>query len=953
MRQAEVEQVKKFQFFNQENIQDQRANGDPTAPTLNDIGISDGCGIGTKLFLSSQSKNLIYVYEANSIQGCFQPHNESFRVMKCTRESREGKLVTFGIDSENNQKSSFVKFWDPNTTDYQNMKPIKVILVNKVGQPLQNFNCFCIAKDLSAMAFGLQDGQILIFKAKSQNLMTMDFKDQVIQTDQEPIKSVHLSRQDQNLNLFCTTDSNIICFQNMQNRKKFSIPAGAQFDLTAKGTLIGCPKDDTSTIVEYSDTKKEATWNVDGDKIEVRFFKQNYLIMLISPRQDKEQVDQSVQLTIFDLLNNYIAYYKKFEKIQRFIPVGDYLYVITQNNRGEKNLIRLTEKENTHKIEIFFKNNYFDVMYRFASNQSSDKTLLAEISRLHGDHLYDQHDFQGAIKQYINTAGILEPSYVIGKFLDVSHVDFLIQYLAALHHEKQADKNHTALLLNCYVKQKQITKLEEFLKESSFDSDLFDIDTAIKECRQLGHIDLALRLAKSRQKNEAYLSILIETNKDQNNKEQNRQDCKSALMYIREEIQLDEKAQYLKEFGQQLMKAEPELCLEIIQNLVLLISMVQNLKKRIDSQKGIESISILTPEELKVWRYFNLSDEEIKKVFSITFGKPDEFLHLFVVNDEYLESYLKFLIENCKTLPNEKAIFHRYFEYHLEKYQLFYKDESKIGIRDTQLQSKEQGIMKLLENQENEKKYDKNHLLVLFKMYNFVPGIIFLLKKLQMREELLNFYISLKQNDQIINLCSEYGREETNLWIQALKYFAKPENGAENYIEKVLVLVSSLENLSPLLILNILSKNRNVNFKLVKNYFTNKISKDKKQIDDCQKVVKEKMKKATELRAEYKKLKTQAKVFQSTKCNCCDAILSLPSYHFLCGHSYHEHCIHTERACLLCPQDTQMFFKRKQEFIEASKETKPFKEKLYAAADKFDVICEYLGQGIISNQKAD
>lgn len=30
--------------------------------------------------------------------------------------------------------------------------------------------------------------------------------------------------------------------------------------------------------------------------------------------------------------------------------------------------MKLTEKENTHKIEIFFKNNYFDVMYRFASN---------------------------------------------------------------------------------------------------------------------------------------------------------------------------------------------------------------------------------------------------------------------------------------------------------------------------------------------------------------------------------------------------------------------------------------------------------------------------------------------------------------------------------------------------------------------------------------------------------
>jgi len=38
--------------------------------------------------------------------------------------------------------------------------------------------------------------------------------------------------------------------------------------------------------------------------------------------------------------------------------------------------------------------------------------------------------------------------------------------------------------------------------------------------------------------------------------------------------------------------------------------------------------------------------------------------------------------------------------------------------------------MDLLEDQENEKKFDKNHLLVLFKMYHFEPGIVFMLKKL-------------------------------------------------------------------------------------------------------------------------------------------------------------------------------------------------------------------------------
>jgi hypothetical protein len=68
----------------------------------------------------------------------------------------------------------------------------------------------------------------------------------------------------------------------------------------------------------------------------------------------------------------------------------------------------------------------------------------------------------------------------------------------------------------------------------------------------------------------------------------------------------------------------------------------------------------------------------LEKLTTITFSKPDEFLHLFVVNNEYLENYLVFLIKKCKVitilenilknLPNEKAIFHRFFEFYLEKY---------------------------------------------------------------------------------------------------------------------------------------------------------------------------------------------------------------------------------------------------------------------------------------------
>lgn len=46
-----------------------------------------------------------------------------------------------------------------------------------------------------------------------------------------------------------------------------------------------------------------------------------------------------------------------------------------------------------------------------------------------------------------------------------------------------------------------------------------------------------------------------------------------------------------------------------------------------------------------------------------------------------------------------------------------------------------------------EKKYDHNHLLVIFKMYEFDQGIIYLCGLLGMRDDLLNFYISRKKDE--------------------------------------------------------------------------------------------------------------------------------------------------------------------------------------------------------------
>jgi hypothetical protein len=58
-----------------------------------------------------------------------------------------------------------------------------------------------------------------------------------------------------------------------------------------------------------------------------------------------------------------------------------------------------------------------------------------------------------------------------------------------------------------------------------------------------------------------------------------------------------------------------------------------------------------------------------------------------------------------------------------------------------ELSKPQEKVMDLLKDQSRDDKYDKSQVLMLFKMYKFDDGIIFLCRKLQLNEELLHFFI--------------------------------------------------------------------------------------------------------------------------------------------------------------------------------------------------------------------
>lgn len=105
-------------------------------------------------------------------------------------------------------------------------------------------------------------------------------------------------------------------------------------------------------------------------------------------------------------------------------------------------------------------------------------------------------------------------------------------YLQDLHSLGLANSEHTTLLLNTYTKLKDVARLDSFIKTEakpssdgnmSLDEPPFDLETAIRVCRQAGYFEHASYLAKKYKRHEDYLRIQVE---DASN-------YKDALAYVR------------------------------------------------------------------------------------------------------------------------------------------------------------------------------------------------------------------------------------------------------------------------------------------------------------------------------------------------------------------------------------------------------------------------------------
>jgi hypothetical protein len=253
---------------------------------------------------------------------------------------------------------------------------------------------------------------------------------------------------------------------------------------------------------------------------------------------------------------------------------------------------------------------------------------------------------------------------------------------------------------------------------------------------------------------------------------------------------------------------------------------------------------------------------------------------------------------------------------------------------------------------------DKTAMLLTSHLLEFDEG------ELLARDEEENFHVDLfracvavKDTKRAISILHKYGQQERELFPLALMYFTSSAEILEDVgdeFEYVLQGIQEKRILSPLEVIQILSKNSVTTVGHVREYLLDLIKSETMEIERNQTLSASYRNDANELKERTEKILNDPAVVQYTECASCGLSLDLPAVHFACKHSYHHRCLRSgvlseiDGEKLQCPRcmpelESLRATRVKQESDAERKDL--FLNALNGADNKFKVISDFIGKG--------
>ena len=802
-------------------------------------------------------------------------------------------------------------------------------------ESFQNIVLISINSSFTHIAVGLDKGDILLISAYPNILecTEKEIKIKFLPKIENEIHITNLEFGEMYINnepkriLYVSTNSAVYYYEWNYETKRGATPENdiqlKEFIQDGKGAYSSCLaiKDNlmllasslNDCIIEYENLEFGKTWFFEGNKVCVKYLKKNYFIFVINSEKMSE-------IQIYDKLNKFfICYISDPKKIIGICSDNEFVYILYEDNTQKKSILKLKEKENKDKFNIFYSKKQYETAFLYAEKSGFDKKKLSEITKKYAEYEYSKGDFENSINQYIKTINYLDPSLVIQKFLEKSKLDYLIKYLESLEKNEQfqsngeADtKHYTTLLLNCYIMQEKIPKLKEFMNSKGNDFPIEIIKTAIDVCLETQNIELALSIAKQKNMYEEYLQILIlKLNK-----------LEEALDFIapvesnnnKEKLLIKEQINLFNKFGDYFLKNNDEKIPDIFFNRI-----INFIEKNINL----------------------LSKNDVIKLIQI-----------FIINDKYFKT----LFEKMDSYGIEfsKEMIHRRIELYLEEKE---EDNSKQ-------------IIEMLGDDKFKDKYDIQYLIMLFKFKEFKQGIELLSKMINKKQELLNIYMLKKDYQKIIDMVRDLDKTGISSAGIILNYFLDKKLRKEMNEEEIkkineylkIFLEKILEDnlMFPISVLNIINeKNNDLPIDIIHFFLEKSIEKQYNTLELSSNNITTFTNELKDLNNKMRNLNTTAMNFSLDLCDECGMDISFPCVCYKCGHNYHSLCINGNIGNVECPKCKKNKNKINDEiknirnYDKYINERKNFEEEYTKSNDKIDFILSLYGKGLFDEEKIE
>lgn len=547
-------------------------------------------------------------------------------------------------------------------------------------------------------------------------------------------------------------------------------------------------------------------------------------------------------------------------------------------------------------------------------------TLIADIYRRYGDHLYAKGDFEGAMLQFIKTIGVVSPSYIIRKFLDAQRLHFLTGYLQALHGRGFANADHTTLLLNCYTKLHDTDALDRFIHAPHTrpagsahapkrESLPFDVQVAISVCRRGGCTAQAAYLAKTYEHHEDYLNIQL---RDERN-------AAEAIQYL-SELPPALAELYAQQYAHILLDALPQETTDLLIELYTR-PIAQHGTSQVPSPAPI--LSHFVGHEAMLTRFCEqLASRRWDKAVSDEPGEPQPGAEAEMDADEtlvfntLLEQYLTSAQTQAKAL---------YLLYHPSLFP-----------------------------------YTVEHALMLCTTEECMPGLLFLYERLGMVEAIVQHWIHASEQGErdapaaLLAALDKFGEDHPELYITVPRFLASSAELLAQHRDdftRVLDYIDEHGLLSPLEVVQLVSASGVVELGVVSDYLLRHVRDERAELDGMHKLIRSYETEIATKEAELAKLSTDDSpvVFQNNECGVCHGALSLPSVHFMCKHSFHRRCLPEgdgARECPLCARahDTLRDLQQSQAVVG---DYDVVLSEMHEAEDSFGVIADLFSKQIL------